>query len=156
MLKPLLTALLFALPAAAQPVEDLPAPLQAAIETARADCAAFDNGTLDVPPEAITRTDLTGNGTTDMVLDLGQVHCSSAVTLYCGTGGCPVVFAVEETATERLSKGWTVQRFAHLTVVLNQVHGSACGGTNLTPCVEALVWDTEARRFTSLADPGNP
>lgn len=156
MLKPLFALLLLALPAAAQPVEDLPAPLQAAIDTARTDCANFESGTLEVTWGATTRTDLTGDGQPDLVLDLGKLQCSSIASLYCGTGGCSVMFAVGDTVTERLSKGWTVQRFGPLTVVLNQVHGSACGGTNLTPCVEALVWETDARRFTSLADPGNP
>ena len=154
MLRSLLATLLLALPVAAQPVEDLPAPLQAAIETARTDCAAFENGTLEVPRDAITRTDLTGNGERDLVLDLGKLQCSSMASLYCGTGGCSVLFAVGGTVTERLSKGWTVQRFGFMTVVLNQVHGSACGGTNLNPCVEAMVWDAETRRFWSLADPG--
>lgn len=136
----------------AQDIPDLPPSLQTALDTARTECASFENGTLDVPWGAVARTDLTGNGETDIVLDLGKLACSSAASLYCGTGGCTVLFSVGDTVTERLSKGWTVQRFAHLTVVLNQIHGANCGGTNLNPCVEALVWDDSEQRFSSLAE----
>lgn len=131
--------------------QELPQPLQAEIDTARADCAAFENGELEVPWDATTRTDLTGDGTQDVVLDLGKLRCSSAASLYCGTGGCSVLFAVGDTVTRRLSKGWTVQRFGPFTVVLNQRHGSDCGGTNLRPCVEAMVWDSNDARFSTLA-----
>lgn len=147
-----LLSLLGAPVALAQDLTDLPAPLQDAIETARTDCAGFENGTLDIPWDAVARTDLTGNGETDLVLDLGKLACSSAASLYCGTGGCTVLFSVGDTLTERLSKGWTVQRFAHLTVLLNQIHGANCGGTNLNACVEALVWDDPEQRFFTLAE----
>ncbi|WP_424975534.1 hypothetical protein [Dinoroseobacter sp. S124A] len=140
------------LTASAAPAQDLPAALQAEIETARTDCAAFENGTLEVPWEATTRTDLTGDGTMDLVLDLGKLRCSSSASLYCGTGGCSVLFAVGETVTRRLSKGWSVERLGPMTVVLNQRHGSDCGGTNLRPCVEAMVWDPAESRFSSLAE----
>ncbi|MEM1077306.1 MAG: hypothetical protein AAGI09_02160 [Pseudomonadota bacterium] len=146
---PVALALLAPGPALAQ---DLPAALQAEIDTARADCAAFENGTLDVPWGTTTRTDLTGDGTMDLVLDLGKLRCSSAASLYCGTGGCSVLFAVGDTVTRRLSKGWSVERFGPLTVVLNQRHGNDCGGTNLRPCVEAMVWSPEESRFSSLAE----
>lgn len=139
------------LSAGAAPAQDLPAALQAEIDTARADCAAFESGTLDVPWDATTRTDLTGDGTMDLVLDLGKLRCSSMASLYCGTGGCSVLFAVGDTVTRRLSKGWMVQRFGPFTVVLNQRHGSDCGGTNLRPCVEAMVWDPEDAQFSTLA-----
>ena len=146
---PLTLALLA--PGAAQ-AQDLPAALQAEIDTARADCAAFEDGTLEVPWGATTRTDLTGDGAMDLVLDLGQLRCSSAASLYCGTGGCSVLFAVGDTVTRRLSKGWSVERMGPLTVVLNQRHGNDCGGTNLRPCVEAMVWSPEENRFSSLAE----
>lgn len=132
--------------------QDLPAPVEARLAEARSDCAAFENGTLTLERDALTRTDLTGDGTADLVVDLGRLTCSSAPSLYCGTGGCTTLFVVGDTVTERLSKGWDVARFGPLTVLLTQRHGSDCGGTNLRPCVEALVWDAEAGQFASLAD----
>jgi hypothetical protein len=139
-----------AAPLAAQ--QDWPAPITSAIETARAECAGFENGTLDVPWNAVSRTDLTGNGQADHVLDFGRLACSSMVSMYCGTGGCSVLFVVDGEVTERLSKGWSVERLGPMTVLLNQVHGSECGGTNLNPCVEAMVWDAQESRFFTLAD----
>ncbi|WP_425091370.1 hypothetical protein [Tropicimonas sp. S265A] len=129
-----------------------PAPITAKLDEARGECAAFENGELTVAWDAVRRTDLTGDGQLDHVLDLQKLTCSSAASLYCGTGGCSVLFVVGDTVTERLSKGWSVERFDFLTVLLNQMHGSACGGTNLNPCVEALVWDHDENRFFSLAD----
>ncbi|MDJ0860481.1 MAG: hypothetical protein QNJ03_15445 [Dinoroseobacter sp.] len=131
--------------------DDWPAPVTEAIETARAECAGFENGTLDVPWNAVTRSDVSGDGQIDYVLDLGRLACSSMASMYCGTGGCSVYFVVEDTVTERLSKGWSVERLGPMTVLLNQIHGANCGGTNLNPCVEAMVWDAEEKRFSTLA-----
>jgi hypothetical protein len=139
-----------ALPAAAQ--QDWPAPVSAKIDEARAECAAFENGVLEVAWGSVTRTDLSGDGQIDHVLDLGTLNCSSMASLYCGTGGCSVLFVVGDVVTERLSKGWSVERLGPMTVVLNQIHGSDCGGTNLNPCVEAMVWDRTEARFFTLAD----
>ncbi len=139
-------------PTALLPQEDWPSPVTTAIEEARAECAGFENGELEVPWDAVTRTDVSGDGEIDHVLDLGKLACSSMVSMYCGTGGCSVQFVVIETVTERLSKGWSVERLGPMTVLLNQIHGANCGGTNLNPCVEAMVWDSEEGRFFTLAN----
>lgn len=146
----LITVFLSSAPGIAQ--ENWPDPINSALETARAECAAFENGTLDIPWGTVRRTDLSGNGQMDHVLDFGRLACSSMVSMYCGTGGCSVQFVVDGTVTERLSKGWSVERFGPITVLLNQLHGANCGGTNLNPCVEAMVWDAEEKRFFTLAD----
>lgn len=145
---PALPVLLIASAALAQS-DDMPLPLAAALETARAECASFDGGSLDIGYAAVSRPDLTGDGTPDWALDESQLACSSAASLFCGTGGCMVTFVVGDTATERLTKGWQVVEFGPWHVVLLQVHGSLCGGINPTPCVEALVWDSDAQRFST-------
>ncbi|MEM9395073.1 MAG: hypothetical protein AAGA38_14530 [Pseudomonadota bacterium] len=131
---------------------DWPAPISDAIAQAKADCAGFESGELDVPWGAVTRTDVSGDGQVDHVLDFGKLICSSMASMYCGTGGCSVRFVVGDKVTERLSKGWSVERLGPMTVLLNQIHGSNCGGTNLNPCVEAMVWDAEEERFFTLSE----
>jgi hypothetical protein len=39
-----------------------------------------------------------------------------------------------------LVKGWKVAEWASDRVLLMQVHGANCGGTNLRRCYEAVVW----------------
>ncbi len=135
--------------AAAQP----PEALQAVVEGHRAECARFAGGTLALSPGAYTQTDLDGDGETDWLLDSHRLHCSSAATLFCGTGGCALTTLIDGRQQQLLAKGWAVQRLGPLTVLLLQVHGSRCGGTNLNSCVEALVWDRERGQFNSVAPP---
>jgi hypothetical protein len=130
-----------------------PAGVQGVIEEARARCQAFEGGTLTVADAAIVPTDLTGDGAPDAVVDGQGLRCSSSASLFCGgTGGCEIALVAEGTVTPRLAKGWRVVDWAGDRIVLLQVHGSACGGTNLRRCYEALVWSEGA--FRSLRVPG--
>ena len=117
----------------------------AVVDQARADCRAFEDGVLETTDEAITLIDLTGDGRPDELVDAAGFHCSSG-NLFCGTGGCPVTAIVDGAPTEFLAKGWTVVDWGPLSVLLLQVHGSACGGTNLRTCVEAVVWSEDGFR----------
>ena len=151
----LLTLALLPLPAAqaqdAAVVEaEVPFALADVLAQRKHDCASFDNGTLTVQEGAFVRTDLTGEGTPDWVLDETHLLCSSAASLWCGTGGCGVNFLVDDVVTTRLAKGWEVVPFPPMTVLLVQIHGVNCGGTNLNACVEAMVWDPTEKRFYTL------
>ena len=146
-------ALLFlvALPALAEE----PAGVEGVIDEARARCAAFEGGTLTVTDTAIVATDLTGDGTRDAVVDGRGLRCSSAVSLFCGgTGGCEIALVAEGTVTPLLAKGWRVVDWAGDRIVLLQVHGSECGGTNLRRCYEALVWSEGAFRTVNESRAG--
>jgi hypothetical protein len=138
----LLTLILPALSAAAGEAEILAA--------GRAACAGFEGGTFSLAPDAVARTDLDGDGAADTVIDEQGFRCSTAAALYCGTGGCRVHFLVGDSVQSRLAKGWTVTDWAGDRIVLLQVHGTECGGTNLRRCYEALVWSEGA--FRSLRD----
>jgi hypothetical protein len=131
---------------------ELPPPaLQVEIDRAIAACAGFENGTATLEAGSLSQHDLAGDRVTDdWVFDLSHVACSSAASLYCGTGGCGLFLVVGDTITERLARGWTVTSFGSRQVVLLDVHGSLCGGVNWTPCVEALVWDEENGGFASV------
>lgn len=145
-----LTALCLTGPAMAQ---DIPAPLVDLLTKRAADCNHFEYGTMTVEAGAVQQIDLNGDGTLDAVLDEHHLRCSTAASLYCGTGGCGVSFLINNTLDSRLAKGWQVTEFSPLTVILIQKHGSDCGGTNVNPCVEALVWDDALQALNSVAPP---
>ena len=122
-------------------------PVDTVIAGIRAECAAIDNGVLTVETGAVRSMDLTGDGKQDAVIDGQDLSCSSSRTLFCGgTGGCRLFLMAGGTVTEEMSKGWTLARLGQMPVVLLQVHGSECGGTNLRRCVKALVWSDGAFR----------
>ncbi len=147
---PAAALLLAATATAAQAPEPLPPALAVVLQAARADCASIDGGQLTVDDGAISRPDLTGDGAPDWAFDTARLTCSSAASLYCGTGGCGVSFLVGDTLTQTLAKGWQVLAMPPLTAVLLQVHGSLCGGINPTPCLEAWVWDAERGQFSTV------
>ena len=141
---------LIASPGQAQDLSSLPKPLAEKVETARKACADFENGQFALKWGAVSRVDLDGDLRLDRVLDESAFACSSAVSLYCGTGGCESHFLVGDTVTSLLTQGWDVVTFGRHRVLLTDVHGSKCGGINPTPCVESLVWDQEAKVWRSV------
>lgn len=145
----IITTLALALVSGNALADDQATVLDPVIDALRQECAAFESGVLTVPDDAIQQTDLTGDGR-GWVLDYGKVDCSSMASLSCGTGGCGLALVVDDHVTERLTKGWQVVDMPPYRVVLTQVHGSLCGGTNLTPCFEALVWDEAVSGFSTL------
>ena len=134
----------------AQDLSGLPAPLSAKVTAARNACEDSNNGEFALKWGAVVRKDLDGDPYPDWVLDELGFACSSAVSLYCGTGGCETHFLVGNTMTSLFTRGWEVVTFGRHRVLLADVHGSRCGGTNLTACVEALVWDEEAKLWRSI------
>ncbi|MCU9847375.1 hypothetical protein OEZ60_05095 [Defluviimonas sp. WL0024] len=136
-----LAALVSALPATAQDLADLPPEFRDRIEAARADCAGFDNGVLSVDWGAVSRPDLDGDFKPDWALDEYLLSCSTAASLFCGTGGCTTTFKVGDSVMTLLNKGWDLALMNTGPVLLAQIHGSECGGTNLNRCVVALTWD---------------
>ena len=141
--------LAFAIPAMADETE-LPPELQAIIGQRTVECSAFEDGVLSLEDGAIQRIDLNNDGTDDWVLDEFFFRCSTAASLFCGTGGCGVNFQIGDVLTSRLAKGWEAHFMPPFSLILLQVHGANCGGTNVNPCVEALIWDSEDLRFNSL------
>ncbi|MXU64125.1 hypothetical protein [Oceanomicrobium pacificus] len=115
---------------------------------AEAACTSFENGTFDAG-DAVTMVDLDGDGTEDTIVDESRFACSSAASLYCGTGGCMVHALVGGTEGKWLAKGWKVVEWGEDRILLFAIHGANCGGTNLRRCYEAVVWNGEA--FSTVA-----
>lgn len=134
---------LAAVPASPADASDLemPEPLQAKVDAATQACASFENGEFALEWSAVSRVDLDGDLQSDWALNEAGFACSSAASLYCGTGGCMTHFLVGDTLASLQNQGWQMTTFGPHRVLLADVHGSQCDGINPTPCVVAAVWD---------------
>ena len=129
--------------AQAQDLYRLPTQLLEKVEAAQQACSDFENGQFALELGAIHRVDLDGDIQRDWVLDEAGFACSTAVSLYCGTGGCVSHFLIEDRMFSLLNQGWDMANIGPFRVLLADVHGSQCGGINPTPCVVASVWDAD-------------
>lgn len=130
----------FAQDMSAADIAALPAALQSRITKATATCAEFESGALTVAADAVTRPDLNRDGTPDWILADSGFACSSALSLFCGTGGCDHTVLVGDTPTQVFAKGIDIFAGEYETAMIAWVHGSLCGGDNTTQCALAMVW----------------
>jgi len=134
----------------AQDLRGLPSALAEKVTAARQACSDFENGELALEWGAVTRTDLDGDLHPDWVLDESAYACSTAVSLFCSTGGCVSHFLVGGVVSSFRNEGWTVLTFGRNRVLLTRVHGSNCGGNSPTPCFVARAWDPDAKVWQSV------
>jgi hypothetical protein len=138
-------------PCIAADLPELPEPLRAKVELAAQACKAFENGEFGLEWSAVEKVDLDGDLYPDWVLNESAFACSTAASLYCGTGGCMSHFLIGDQVYSLLNTGWDIVTSGRDRVVLAHVHGSRCGGINPTPCVTASVWDGEEKIWRSAA-----
>ena len=145
-------AALATLPPAANALDltGLPAALTEKVTAARQACAEVENGEFALEWGAVTRTDLDGDLQADWVLNESAYACSTAVSLFCSTGGCVSHFLVGDVVGSFRNQGWTVLTFGRNRVLLTRAHGSACGGNSPTPCFVARGWDPDAKVWRSV------
>ena len=117
------------------------------LNEARAECKSFENGELTIDMDrAVTLVDVTGSGETDTVVDSAAFACSSAASLFCGTGGCALDVIFEGSAFSFLAKGWSVRSGEDAPELAIEVHWSECNHTSF--CFEKFVW--QGAKFESL------
>lgn len=110
------------------------------IEEARADCKSFENGELTIEMDlAVTLVDVTGNGEVDEIVDSAAYACSSAASLFCGTGGCGLDVIAEGTVYNFLAKGWAVRAGETAPELAMETHWSECDYNSF--CFEKFVWN---------------
>ena len=143
----LATSMVLPIPAIASEISELPALLQEKVVQAQQACSDFENGQFSLEWGAVTRVDLDGDLRPDWVLNEVFFACSSAASLYCGTGGCMSHFLVGDDLASVLNQGWDAVYLGPNRVLLTDVHGSQCGGINPTPCVTASTWDKETAQW---------
>ena len=125
----------------------LPATLAEKVTAARQTCANNGDGEFALEWGAVTRTDLDGDLQLDWVLDESAYACSTAVSLFCSTGGCMSHFLVGDVLDSFLNEGWTLVTFGRNRVLLTRVHGTVCGGNSPTPCFVARTWDPDTKTW---------
>ena len=130
---------------------NMPSALQSKIDAARAECASFDSGEFALEEGAVQRVDLDGDNADDWVVNEGRFACSTAASLYGGTGGSMSHFLIGSKLASSQNQGWEITQFGPHTVLLARVHGSNCDGINPTPCVTSSVWDEEAKVWRSAS-----
>ena len=143
----LATSMVLPIPAIASETSELPALLQEKVVQAQQACSDFENGQFSLEWGAVTRVDLDGDLRPDWVLNEVFFACSSAASLYCGTGGCMSHFLVGDDLASVLNQGWDAVYLGPNRVLLTDLHGSQCGGINSTPCVTASTWDKETAQW---------
>jgi hypothetical protein len=128
---PLVVAMV--LPAwAADPVPDL-------LASARSACTGVDGGSFDAG-DAVVRVDLNGDGGDDTLVDASAFRCSSAPSLYCGSGGCALHAVVGDRAWSFQAEGWRMVDWDGRPILLIARDGGWCGGAGAQVCYEAVVW----------------
>ena len=109
------------------------------IEKARQECNGLENGSFEATAKAITLRDITGDGIPEEFVDGAQFSCSTALTLYGGTGGTYLWIIAEGKEYEFLAHKWKVIDFDGQAVILLAVHPYQCSD-DIGPCYRALVW----------------
>lgn len=121
------------------------------VQTAKAECNRLDNGEFDATERAIALHDLTGDGKPEEIVDASQFSCSSAMTLWGGTGGTYLWVIVDNKEYEFLAHNWKVIEVGNNKILLLGVHFSECSDL-VGPCYRALVWQDEFRTIRALPD----
>ena len=110
------------------------------LEQARQHCRSINDGEFHAEDDAVTQLDVTGDGVPDQVVDASQFACSTAVSPYCGTGGCPLTVIVNGEPFKFQALRWKVIHWDDQPVLLLHVHSAACESNNWQPCIKALTW----------------
>ena len=110
------------------------------VQQANRECAEIDDGKFNATEQAITVHDFTGDGRPEEIVDASQFSCSTAASMWSGTGGTYLWFIVDGKTYEFLAHKWQVVDVDGQQVILLAVHSSECSDT-IGPCYRALVWD---------------
>lgn len=129
-----------------------------AFEASRRTCA-FMGAELGLPENPVTWVDLTGNGLKDdRIVEEGHTTCGPDF-LHTGTVGAPVHAIIGDHVQTLRGPTWALSDVQlrvgdHILdpvrVLINGVHGSACGGSGATACMVLYLWD--GRRLVSIED----
>ncbi|MCV2867629.1 hypothetical protein OEW28_03190 [Defluviimonas sp. WL0002] len=128
------------------------APVDGILSEARAACESFEGGSFD-PGNAVTDIDLTGDGAADILVDESAFSCTSAASMYCGSGGCMLHAVVGDRVESWQATGWQVIDWGQARILLIGRDGGWCGGAGSQACFEALNW-SDGRFLTVM--PGQP
>ena len=111
------------------------------IDRAAADCQSFENGEFDAG-NAVSAIELSSQfGAVEAeLIDESQFACSSAASLYCGTGGCMLNLVLDGKMSAWQATGWKLIEWGPDRILLIGRDGGWCGGAGAEVCYEAVVW----------------
>ncbi len=118
---------------------------QRLLDAAAAECSGFENGAFDAG-DALSEIELRSQfgSVTAELLDESEYACSSAASLYCGSGGCMLNLIVDGAVQAWQATGWRLIDWGPDTILLIGRDGGWCGGAGAEVCYEALVWSNGA------------
>ncbi|MDD1536712.1 MULTISPECIES: hypothetical protein [unclassified Bradyrhizobium] len=124
---------------------DYPPGVQQALRYANEECTSQDGGAVSFAPDTVRRTDLTGDGRDDYIVDFSDTKCGDRETTYCGTGGCDmnILVTLPDGSVRKVFDG-RVLRYRIMTPrtkrgsarIRLDLHGSFCGGFGPQACVK--------------------
>ena len=109
------------------------------IKKAQHECESFNSGEFSSTQTTVTQLDITGDGYVEEIVDASQFSCSTALTLWGGTGGTLLWVIADQKIYEFLAHKWQVVDVDGQKVLLLAVHASECGD-EIGPCYRAYVW----------------
>lgn len=109
------------------------------IQNAKNECTNASNGKFYMSEKAITLHDLTGDGKPEKIIDASHFSCSTALSLWGGSGGTYLWIIVDGKTYEFIAHKWKVVDMDDQKVLLLAVHSSECSD-KIGPCYRALVW----------------
>ena len=114
---------------------------QSLLERAAEDCRSFESGEFDAG-QALAEIELRSQfgSVTAELIDESEFACSSAASLYCGTGGCMLNLIVDGEISAWQATGWRIIEWGPDRILLIGRDGGWCGGAGAQVCYEALVW----------------
>ncbi len=119
--------------------DKLPTSAAEIIEQAKLECNGLDSGEFHSTDKAVVQYDFTGDGTNEALVDGAQFSCSTAVTLWGGSGGTFLWVVAPGKTYEFLTHKWRVVDVDGQNVLLLAVHSSQCSD-DVGPCYRAFVW----------------
>ncbi|MBF9057980.1 hypothetical protein HKCCSP123_02175 [Rhodobacterales bacterium HKCCSP123] len=120
------------MPVAADPLEEI-------LAAAEADCSSFENGAFE-PGDAVLEVDLDGQDPIDRIIDSSRFSCSTAASMYCGSGGCSLHAVIGDQSWDFQAEGWRMIDWNGLPILLVARDGGWCGGAGAQICFEAVNW----------------
>ena len=110
-------------------------------EQAAKDCRSFENGEFDAA-DAVTTIELRSQfGAVEAeLIDESKYACSSAASMYCGSGGCMLNLVVDGMVYAWQATGYRLIDWGPDRIFLIGRDGGWCGGAGAEVCYEAVVW----------------
>ena len=109
------------------------------LKKAGSQCTGFEGGQFHMEESAISHYDFTGDGLPEEIVDASRFACSTAASMWGGTGGTMLWVIVDGQPYEFLAHKWKVVDMDGQNILLLAVHSSQCGD-RIGPCYRAWVW----------------